>query len=35
VAGQIAVTTLSGKPIAYADVAEGGRARMFTKAGCL
>jgi len=35
VAGQIAVTTLAGKPIAYADVAEGGRARMFTKAGCL
>jgi hypothetical protein len=35
VAGQIAVTTLSGKPIAYADVVEGGRARMFTKAGCL
>jgi hypothetical protein len=35
VAGQVAVTTLSGKPIAYADVNEGGRARMFTKAGCL
>jgi hypothetical protein len=35
VRGQIAVTTLAGKPIAYADVAEGGRARMFTKAGCL
>jgi hypothetical protein len=35
VAGQVAVATLSGKPIAYADVAEGGRARMFTKAGCL
>jgi len=32
--GQIAVRTLTGKPIAYIDVAEGGRARMFTKAGC-
>ncbi len=32
--GQIAVRTLVGKPIAYVDVAEGGRARMFTKAGC-
>ena len=31
--GQIAVRTLSGKPLVYADVADGGRARLFTK-GC-
>jgi hypothetical protein len=31
--GQLAVRTLAGKPVLYADVAEGGRARLFTK-GC-
>jgi hypothetical protein len=31
--GQIAVRTLKGKPLVYADVADGGRARLFTK-GC-
>ena len=31
--GQLAVRTASGKPVLYADVAEGGRARLFTK-GC-
>jgi hypothetical protein len=33
--GQIAVRTLAGKPIAYADVVDGGRARVFTTKGCL
>ena len=31
--GQIAVRSLGGKPLVYADVADGGRARVFTK-GC-
>jgi hypothetical protein len=31
--GQLAVRTPAGKPIIYAEVAEGGRARLFTK-GC-
>lgn len=31
--GQLAVRTASGKPVLYADVSEGGRARLFTK-GC-
>jgi hypothetical protein len=31
--GQMAVRTLAGKPVLYADVADGGRARIFTK-GC-
>lgn len=31
--GQIAVRTPVGKPVIYADVADGGRARLFTK-GC-
>jgi len=31
--GQIAVRTLTGKSLVYADVADGGRARLFTK-GC-
>lgn len=35
VTGQIAVRTLTGKPVAYADVADGGRARLFTRNGCL
>lgn len=35
VVGQVAVRTIAGKPIVYADVVEGGRARVFTKAGCL
>jgi hypothetical protein len=35
VTGQLAVRTLAGKPVAYADVAEGGRARVFTAKGCL
>ncbi len=30
--GQLAVRTLAGTPVLYADVAEGGRARLFTKA---
>jgi hypothetical protein len=33
--GQVAVRTLAGKPVAYADVADGGRARVFTAKGCL
>ena len=35
VSGQLAVRTLTGSPIAYADVADGGRARLFTMNGCL
>jgi hypothetical protein len=35
VSGQVAVRSLTGKPIAYADVVERGRARLFTKAGCV
>jgi hypothetical protein len=31
--GQLAVRTPAGKPVMYADVADGGRARLFTK-GC-
>ena len=31
--GQIAVRTLTGRPLVYADVADGGRARLFSK-GC-
>jgi len=31
--GQLAVRTLAGKPVMYADVAQGGRTRLFTK-GC-
>jgi hypothetical protein len=31
--GQLAVRTAAGKPVLYADVAESGRARLFTK-GC-
>lgn len=31
--GQIAVRTPAGKPLVYADVADGGRARLFTR-GC-
>jgi hypothetical protein len=31
--GQIAVRTRAGKPLVYVDVADGGRARLFTK-GC-
>jgi hypothetical protein len=30
--GQIAVRTVAGKPLVYADVADGGRARLFTRA---
>lgn len=33
--GQIAVRTPAGKPVAYADVIDGGRARVFTTKGCL
>lgn len=32
--GQIAVTTLAGKPIVYGEVAESGSARLFTPKGC-
>jgi hypothetical protein len=32
--GQVAVRTLSGKPLVYGDVREGGRARLFTTGGC-
>jgi hypothetical protein len=31
--GQLAVSTAEGKPVVYADVADGGRARLFTR-GC-
>jgi hypothetical protein len=34
VTGQVAVRTLAGMQIVYADVAEGGRARLFTSRGC-
>jgi hypothetical protein len=32
--GQIAVATLAGKPLVYAEVAESGTARLFTSKGC-
>ncbi|HEX4747485.1 MAG TPA: hypothetical protein VFU99_11470 [Gaiellaceae bacterium] len=32
--GQLAVTTLTGKPIAYAEVAEAGQARQYTSKRC-
>jgi hypothetical protein len=32
--GQLVVRTAAGKPIVYADVAEGGRARLFTRVTC-
>ena len=32
--GQIAVTTIAGKPLVYAEVAESGTARLFTSKGC-
>ena len=35
VRGQIAVTTLAGKPLVYAEVAESGTARLFTPTGCV
>jgi hypothetical protein len=35
VRGQVAVRTRAGKPVAYADVVDGGRARVFTAKGCL
>ena len=34
VRGQIAVTTLAGKPLVYGEVAESGTARLFTPWGC-
>ena len=34
ITGQIAVRTLGGRQIAYADVTDSGRARMFSR-GCL
>ena len=34
VRGQIAMTTLAGKPLVYAEVAESGTARLFTPKGC-
>lgn len=35
VRGQIAVTTLAGKPLVYAEVAESGTARLFAAKGCV
>ena len=35
VRGQIAVTTLAGKPLVYGEVAESGTARLFTPKGCV
>ena len=32
--GQIAVTTTAGKPLVYAEVADGGKARLYTAKGC-
>jgi hypothetical protein len=32
--GQIAVTTVAGKPLVYAEVDDAGRARLFTSRGC-
>jgi hypothetical protein len=32
--GQIAIQTLTGKPLIYGDVREAGRARLFTTGGC-
>lgn len=32
--GQIAVTTTAGKPLVYAEVADSGKARLFTARGC-
>lgn len=32
--GQVAISTLSGKPLIFGDVREGGRARLFTTGGC-
>lgn len=32
--GQLAVRTAAGRPVAYADVADAGRARLFTTKGC-
>jgi hypothetical protein len=33
--GQIAVQTAAGKPLAFADVLQSGRTRLFTAPGCL
>jgi hypothetical protein len=33
--GQIAVRTLTGKPLVYAEVSDAGKARLFTTGGCL
>jgi hypothetical protein len=33
--GQVAVRTIAGRPVAYADVGDGGRARVFTARECL
>ena len=35
VRGQLAVTTLTGRPLVYGEVAESGTARLFTPKGCV